>query len=154
MTVGILNHFFLFHDLDVLQCRRAGDRMVPVAMEVLENIDRLGHISGAFYCSQGDISAGYPFGYGYDVPFNTEVLDTEPFPRPAEPADDLIDDEQDSVSVANLTYDLPVLGRWRISPEPLQDRLSNESGNLFRVFKLYDPLHIPRAGDIAGGIGG
>ena len=77
------------------------------------------------------------------------MFDAEPFPGPSKAADDLVDDEENSVFVADLPDDFPVLFGRGIGSESLLNGFSNKGRDLFRVFELDDPLDIPCTGDIA-----
>ena len=149
----MIDEAFRFNNLDVLQGSGAGNRVVAIGVEVLEDLNGLPKTVCASDGSQGHITRRDPLGHRYEVRLNVKVFDAKPFPGPSKTADHLIDDEGYSIPVADPPDDFPVLF-WRgIGPESLLDGFSDEGRDLFRVLKFDGSLNIPCAGDVTLRIG-
>ena len=92
-------------------------------------------------------------GHGDEIGLDVEVLEAEPFARPAEAADHLVEDEEDAVAGADVADDGPVLLGGRVGPEGLLDGLADHGRDLFGVLELDDPLDVAGAEEVAGRVG-
>ena len=131
----------------------AGDGVVAVGVEVLEDADGFHYGVGAADGAEGHVAARDPLGHGDEIGLDVEVLEAEPFARPAEAADHLVDDEEDAVAGADLADDAPVLLGGGVGSEGLLDGLADHGRDLFGVLELDDPLDVAGAGEVAGRVG-
>ena len=74
-------------------------------------------------------------------------------PGASEAGDDLVDDEENAVPVADLPDDRPVFPRRGADAEGLLDRLADEGHDLARVLELDESLDVPGAGEVARRVG-
>ena len=65
------------------------------------------------------------------------MLAGEPGARPSKARDDLVDDQENAVSVADLTHPRKVVGRRDLNAVRLHDRLGDEGGDELRSFVAY-----------------
>ncbi len=140
---GILHQIFFLDDLDIFQSGGAGHRMISIGMQMEKIFNRLHNLIGTADRRKGNISAGEPFRHRQQVRLNLKMLDTEHFPGAAKTANNLVDNEQDTVFVANLPHNRPIFPGRRLGPEPLHDRFADKGGNQFRIFKLYRTFDVP-----------
>src|SRR5207247_2649428 len=95
--------------------------------------------------SERDVPGGDPLCDREDVRDDVPVVTREPASRAAEAGHDLVEDEQDSVAVADLADGLKVAVRRRDDSVRTGDRLEEHRRDRLRAFVLEDLLEMRRA---------
>src|SRR4030042_2712383 len=121
-------------------------------MKMLKNINRIKDFIRASNPSKRHVTARDSLCHGNEVGFDVKVLNAKPFSCSPEPADDFIDDEDNTVTAANFPHNFPVL-LWRgICSKPLLNRFTNKGRDLGWIFELNDSFNVPCTGHVTLGI--
>src|SRR4030042_4740596 len=149
----MFNEILPLHDVDVFQGCCTGHGMVRIGMKMMENFNGLHDHIGHPPSPKRDISTGYPLCHGDHVRLYVEMVDSKPFARSSKSTDDFIDDEKDSISIADFPDDFPIFF-WRgIRTKALLDGFADKGGDLLGILKFDDALNISRAGNITVRVG-
>ena len=139
--------------------RGAGDR-VPLEGVPLDEagvlLDRppegVGDRAAADHRRERGVAAAQPLGHAEHVGHDAERLGGEHPAGPADAGDDLVEDQQDVVPVADLPQDRQVLVGRVDHAAGVPDRLDHDRGDRVGVFHLDDLLDDRGAGDAAVGV--
>ena len=94
--------------------------------QVAEILNRRHDVVGATDGSQGHISAGDTLGHRHQIRLNPEMLYRKHLTGAPETANNFVDNQENSVLIADVPYDWPVLFRRREGTKALHDRLADE----------------------------
>ena len=135
---------------------RAEQRVAAKGMAVRE-LDVLGvlapecrrHVIAEGNRGQRAVARAHALAHAHDVRQHAEGLRGEHLAGAAEAGDDLVEDQQHVVAVADLAQARQILGRRRGDAAGVADRLDDHRGDGLRPLQLDDPLDLVDAGDAA-----
>ena len=114
------------------ECQQVPDRGA-LLLEALE------HARADDDAGDRGVTGGEALGNRHDVGDDPEMLACEEFPGASEAVDDLIHDQEDAVSVADLAHHLPIAWRRNMVTVRGRDRFSDDSGDRLRTL-IHDLL--------------
>ena len=149
---GVLDEVFAFDDFEVLESGGDSAGVGGVGVHVAPGLfgsagEGVADAAVGDAAAEGEVSAGDAFGEGDDVGLGVDDLGAEPFAETSEAGDDLVEDEDDAVAVADLSDHGPVVfgrhdttqrlrnrlpddGRYRVGPFADDGLLDGERGEL------------------------
>ena len=128
---GVLDEVFAFDDLEVLEAGGDSAGMGGVGVHVAPGLfgsagEGVADAAVGDAAAEGEVSAGDAFGEGDDVGLGVDDFGAEPLAETSEAGDDLVEDEDDAVAVADLSDHWPVVFGRHDTTQRLRDRLTDD----------------------------
>ena len=127
---GVLDEVFAFDDFEVLEAGGDSAGVGGVGVHVAPGLfgsagEGVADAAVGDAAAEGEVSAGDAFGEGDDVGLGVDDFGAEPLAETSEAGDDLVEDEDDAVAVADLSDHWPVVFGRHDTTQRLRDRLTD-----------------------------
>ena len=131
---GVVHQPLALDDVQVDQAGGRARRMPGVREHVLERAvgaaqERVGHPPRRDRAAVREVARRDPLREAHDVRGDAEVVGAEPGAEPPEAGDDLVEDQEHAVAVADLPHTRPVAGARHDAAQRLRDRLADEGAH-------------------------
>ncbi len=141
---GIADEVLVLGDVEGRHRGGAGDGMAGIGVEMQQRLVEEDLVDAARDGDgpHRDVAAGQPLGIGDDVALHAEMLGAEHLAGPPEAADDLVDDEEDAVGVADPAQPGEVVRMGNLDRAGYRDGLGNHRGDRARAFARNQRLEL------------
>ena len=147
---GMGDQILPLHDLQIGQGSGAANGVITESVQMQEGGDGVSNFSSRGGGPQGSVTGSDLFRHGHDIRLNLVMLGGEHLAGSSKPDDHLVDNQEDSVLIADPANPIEISIRRGKGSHSLHDGFGDEGRHQVGALELDESVEGIRAGQVAG----